>query len=169
VYVRLRGPPLAFRTSALGFDKNKKRQRDAHRGTAPIQNALRLPNPGPGAAPHVDNESGCGSDSIPGMLVRAGRKGAIIGHEITHGFDDQGSKFDAAGALRDWWAPVGAHVGAARCAITPCASMCPRTCTRPRRFESSAPVRNIDAWYSAFAVQPTDRLYLRPEERVRIW
>jgi endothelin-converting enzyme/putative endopeptidase len=29
--------------------------------------------------------------------------GAVIGHELTHGFDDQGSKFDAGGNLRDWW------------------------------------------------------------------
>ena len=27
----------------------------------------------------------------------------MIGHELTHGFDDQGSKFDAVGNLRDWW------------------------------------------------------------------
>jgi len=31
--------------------------------------------------------------------------GAVIGHEFSHGFDDQGSKFDADGNLRDWWAP----------------------------------------------------------------
>ena len=30
-------------------------------------------------------------------------------------------------------------------------------------------VRNLDGWYPAFAVMPTDRLYLRPEQRVRIW
>jgi putative endopeptidase len=29
--------------------------------------------------------------------------GAVIGHELTHGFDDQGSQFDAGGNLRDWW------------------------------------------------------------------
>jgi putative endopeptidase len=29
--------------------------------------------------------------------------GAIIGHELTHGFDDEGRKFDAAGNLKDWW------------------------------------------------------------------
>ena len=32
-----------------------------------------------------------------------GAMGAIIGHEITHGFDDMGSRFDAEGNLRDWW------------------------------------------------------------------
>jgi putative endopeptidase len=32
-----------------------------------------------------------------------GAMGAVIGHEMTHGFDDQGRKFDAQGNLRDWW------------------------------------------------------------------
>jgi endothelin-converting enzyme/putative endopeptidase len=32
-----------------------------------------------------------------------GGAGAVIGHELTHGFDDQGRQFDASGNLRDWW------------------------------------------------------------------
>ena len=36
--------------------------------------------------------------------VNYGAIGSVIGHEITHGFDDQGSKFDATGQMRDWWA-----------------------------------------------------------------
>ncbi|HEX8707747.1 MAG TPA: M13 family metallopeptidase [Pyrinomonadaceae bacterium] len=34
-----------------------------------------------------------------------GAIGAVIGHEMTHGFDDQGAKFDAEGNLKDWWTP----------------------------------------------------------------
>jgi putative endopeptidase len=35
--------------------------------------------------------------------VNYGGMGAVIGHEMTHGFDDQGRQFDALGNLRDWW------------------------------------------------------------------
>ena len=35
--------------------------------------------------------------------VNYGGIGAVIGHEISHGFDDQGRKFDGKGVLRDWW------------------------------------------------------------------
>ena len=34
-----------------------------------------------------------------------GAMGAVIGHEMTHGFDDRGRQFDAQGNLRDWWTP----------------------------------------------------------------
>jgi len=37
--------------------------------------------------------------------VNYGAVGAVIGHELTHGFDDQGRKFDPDGNLRDWWTP----------------------------------------------------------------
>jgi endothelin-converting enzyme/putative endopeptidase len=37
------------------------------------------------------------------MAVNYGGIGVVIGHEMTHGFDDQGRKFDADGNLRDWW------------------------------------------------------------------
>jgi predicted metalloendopeptidase len=40
--------------------------------------------------------------------VNFGGIGAVIGHELTHGFDDQGRKYDAAGNLRDWWTPADA-------------------------------------------------------------
>jgi len=39
----------------------------------------------------------------------------------------------------------------------------------PPQFRVDGPVRNVDAWYDAFGVKPGDRLYLPPEERVRIW
>jgi predicted metalloendopeptidase len=40
--------------------------------------------------------------------VNYGGIGAVIGHEMTHGFDDRGRQYDAAGNLRDWWSPESA-------------------------------------------------------------
>jgi putative endopeptidase len=37
--------------------------------------------------------------------VNFGAIGAVIGHELTHGFDDEGRQFDVKGNLRDWWTP----------------------------------------------------------------
>jgi len=39
----------------------------------------------------------------------------------------------------------------------------------PARFRVDGPLRNVDAWYDAFGVKPGDKLYLKPEDRVRIW
>ncbi|GAA3756073.1 M13 family metallopeptidase [Terriglobus aquaticus] len=44
----------------------------------------------------------------PGMdkAVNFGSIGVVIGHEMTHGFDDEGAKYDATGNVRDWWTPA---------------------------------------------------------------
>ncbi|MBZ5619568.1 MAG: M13 family metallopeptidase [Acidobacteriia bacterium] len=39
------------------------------------------------------------------IALNYGAAGMVIGHEMTHGFDDQGRKFDGDGNLRDWWTP----------------------------------------------------------------
>jgi len=38
--------------------------------------------------------------------VNYGAIGMVVGHELTHGFDDQGRQYDAEGNLRDWWTPA---------------------------------------------------------------
>ena len=39
----------------------------------------------------------------------------------------------------------------------------------PPKYRVDVPVRNIDAWYAAFGVKPGDAMYVKPEDRVRIW
>jgi putative endopeptidase len=175
--------------------------------------------------------------------INYGAIGAIIGHELTHGFDDEGRKIDASGALRDWWTPADAKafeerankLGAQYDAFEPLPGVhingkltmgeniadlgglslaldayhaslhgkpapvidgltgdqrvflgwaqawrgkltddaIRRQVTSdphsPRAFRVNGPVRNIDAWYQAFGVQPGDKLYVAPADRVRIW
>jgi putative endopeptidase len=42
-------------------------------------------------------------DANADPAINYGAAGGVIGHELTHGFDDEGRKIDASGALRDWW------------------------------------------------------------------
>ncbi len=49
--------------------------------------------------------------------VNYGGIGVVIGHEMGHGFDDQGRRFDATGALRDWWAARDAEEYTKRAAL----------------------------------------------------
>ena len=199
----------------------------------PLQNALNFPaailNP-----PFFDADA---PDA-----VNYGAIGSIIGHEISHTFDSEGSAFDAHGGLRNWWTPADLdHFNAATAKLAaqyskycPFADLClsgeqtlaeniadlggitaafdgyhdalagkpapedagltgdqqffiafaqaERSKSReaslrhqiaidehsPGQYRS-ATSRNLDAWYEAFHVSPGEKLYLAPEERVRIW
>lgn len=175
--------------------------------------------------------------------VNYGAIGVVIGHEISHSFDDQGRKIDAAGRIRDWWTAedgqrfkaeakrFGAQYGAFE--VVPGAHINPdltmgeniadfaglnvaldayhrslngkeapvingltgdqrfflgyaqvwRSKARedalrnqvttdphsPARYRTIAPIRNLDAWYAAFGIKPGDKMYIAPEDRVKIW
>src|SRR5262249_55715811 len=45
-------------------------------------------------------------DPLAPAAANFGAIGAVIGHEISHSFDDQGAMFDAQGHLRNWWTPA---------------------------------------------------------------
>lgn len=171
-----------------------------------------------------------------------GAIGSVIGHEISHSFDDQGSQFDAQGRLLNWWtkddfahfasaadklaaeydayeALPGLHVNGKLTLSENIADVAGisvafdgyrsayggkqapelggftgdqrffiafaqawRVKQRPEAMRGAimtdghAPgefradtVRNVDAWYEAFDIQPGRKLYLGPEARVRIW
>ncbi|QIL02950.1 M13 family peptidase [Sphingomonas sinipercae] len=174
--------------------------------------------------------------------VNYGGIGAVIGHELSHHFDDQGAKYDLTGRLVDWWTPGDTKAFSARLdklgaqydAYEPLpgkhvqgkltmgenvadlagltvahdayiaslggkappvidgttgdqrfylgwaqvwrrnyreANLLQRLLTDPH---SPSPqrtdiVRNMDPWYPAFTVQPGQKLYLPPADRVRIW
>ncbi|GHF85944.1 M13 family metallopeptidase [Thalassotalea marina] len=174
--------------------------------------------------------------------VNYGGIGAVIGHEMGHGFDDQGSKSDANGIQRNWWtdqdrsafeakadalaaqyskyepipdnfvngrnslgenigdvggiamayhayklslngkeAPIidgltgdqrfflaWAQVWKEKRTEQSMLSQLRGGTHAPGRFRALAP-RNHDAWYKAFDVKEGDKLYLPPEQRVRIW
>ena len=182
-------------------------------------------------------------DPAADPAVNYGAIGAVIGHEIMHGFDDQGRKFDQNGQARDWWtkedatrfktltaelgkqyssyeaAPgafingeltMGENIGdmsglqvaydAYRMSLNgkdaPVIdgltgdqrfflafaqawrgkqredSIKTQVATdphSPRRFRVIGPLRNLDAWYAAFGVEPGSKFYIAPDKRVRIW
>jgi putative endopeptidase len=182
-------------------------------------------------------------DANADPAINYGAAGAVIGHELTHGFDDQGRKIDASGALRDWWTakdantfkqradflgkqysafePLpGLHVNgeltmgeniadlggltlaldAYRASLHGAAAPVLDGFTgdqrvflgwaqawrgkvsddfvrrqvvsdphSPRQFRVIGPVRDIDSWYDAFGVQPGDKMYVAPADRVHIW
>ena len=58
-----------------------------------------------------------GAGDLLQSLYNYGAVGAVIGHELTHGFDDQGRSIDASGALRDWWTPKDAAEFKRRAAV----------------------------------------------------
>lgn len=68
--------------------------------------------------------------------VNYGAIGAVIGHEITHGFDDQGRKIDQSGAVRNWWTPADSQ-----------------------RFEALA--AELGRQYAAY--EPVEGLFINPE------
>jgi predicted metalloendopeptidase len=176
------------------------------------------------------------------IVMDYGAAGAVIGHEISHSFDDQGALFDATGRLENWWTPEDfAHFKASSAALArqydgyrpfpdlavngaltnseniadvaglaaaydayriafggkeaptvagltgdqqfflSFAQTWRRKAREPalRRqilTDGHAPseyrgvtVRNLDAWYGAFHVEPGQGLYLPPEQRVRVW
>ena len=56
-------------------------------------------------------------DANADPAINYGAAGGVIGHELTHGFDDQGRTIDASGALRDWWSARDADTFKARAAM----------------------------------------------------
>jgi putative endopeptidase len=56
-------------------------------------------------------------DAAADPAFNYGAVGGVIGHELTHGFDDQGRHIDATGALRDWWTPADAEAFTARAKV----------------------------------------------------
>ena len=57
--------------------------------------------------------------------VNYGGIGAVIGHELSHHFDDQGAKYDENGSLVDWWTPAGRRRPSSRASTSSSSNMTP--------------------------------------------
>ncbi|PYP17889.1 MAG: peptidase M13 [Gemmatimonadetes bacterium] len=106
-----RGPFIGnvLRAQAFATHRNLERigkpvERDEWRMTAPTVNASYNPSLNDITFPAGILQPPF-FDATADDAVNYGGMGAVIGHEMTHGFDDQGRQFDAAGNLRDWWTP----------------------------------------------------------------
>jgi len=95
-------PPAAlmFNANGPGEDRPAGRSRRVEHDAADGERVLR---PGPQQhhfpAHFLQPRSPVGRDAA----CNYGAAGGVIGHELTHGFDDQGRKYDGQGNLRDWW------------------------------------------------------------------
>ena len=67
-------------------------------------NAFHMPNMNSIQFPAAYLQGFLFSDKRP-MVMNFGATGRTVGHELTHGFDDQGKHFDSEGNLEDWWEP----------------------------------------------------------------
>src|SRR5471030_2662228 len=107
--------------------------------------------------------------------------GVVIGHEISHAFDDQGSRYDGTGNLRNWWTDAdraafekkthGMIAQNWKSKIRDAASI-ERLKTDPHspgQFRANGAVRNQTAFDEAFDVKTGDGMYLPPEQRITLW
>jgi putative endopeptidase len=148
----------------------------------PAMNAMNFPAAIP-QPPYVDPNRPAAMDY--------GAIGAIISHEISHSFDDQGSLFDADFAhfkkasealvkQYDSYRPFpDLHVNGKQTLGENIADVAGLSAAydayrlslggNPAPEYRTLTVRNLDAWYDSFPVKPGQALYLAPADRVRIW
>jgi len=65
------------------------------------------------------------------VAVNFGATGETIGHELTHGFDDEGSQYDASGNLASWWEPDTRKRFEARTHASPISTRATKRCPVP--------------------------------------